>query len=187
MKIALTVFSFVLLTFAVAHAESPKVDILVTAEKFKFSPDFRQVRLYSPAVNLKYEKANTHSQNLSINDFVNLWNPSPEDKKGFALSNPNAILTCWNSKKNYLETSFIIHKTSRQGNELVLDVKYLEGEKAQRLANALPITIDQKPATREDVQNFLAYATQGASVAVIVDNPHMPPPSNPWNPHGGKH
>jgi len=182
MKIALTLFSFVLLPFAVAQAEPPKFDILVTADKFNFSPDLRQITLYSPTVNLKYEKANTHFQSLSINDFINLWKPSPGNKNSFSASNPNAILTSWNNEKNYLEASFIIEKTSVQGNKLVLDVKYLEEGKAHKTANALLLTIDAQPATREDLQKFLASSTQGASVAVIVDTP-----DDPWNPHGGPH
>lgn len=182
MKIVLTIFSFVLLTFAVAHAETPKFDILVTADKFNFSPNLRQITLYSPTVNLKYEKANTHFQSLSIHDFHNLWKPSPGNKNSFSVSNPNAILTCWNNEKNYLESSFIIENTSIQGNKLVLDVKYLEDGKAYKAANALPLTIDAQPATHEDLQKFLASSNQGASVAVIVDTP-----DDPLNPHGGPH
>ncbi|OJW53369.1 MAG: hypothetical protein BGO67_01305 [Alphaproteobacteria bacterium 41-28] len=182
MKIVLTVFSFIVLTFAVAHAEPPKYDILVTAGKLNFSPDLRQITLYSPNVNLKYEKANTHSQSLSINDFINLWKPSPGNKNSFAASNPNAILTCWNKEKNYLEASFIIEKTSVQGNKLVFDVKYLERDKAEEAADILPVTIDAEAATKDDLQKFLTSSTQVASVAVIVDNP-----DNPIDPHGGRH
>ncbi len=176
MKKTLTFFSSVLLTLAAANAEAPKYDILISAAHFKISPDLRQIVLYSPTVNLKNEKENTHLKSLSVNEFINLWRTSPQDKKSFAASPPNAILTSWNKEKNYLETSFIIQKTSIDGNKLVLDVKYLEEEKA---ANNLPIRINTHPATKKDLQKYLGSLQQGTSVSIIVDNP--------WNPHGGPH
>ncbi len=179
MKKIVILFFCALLSLTEAHAEASKFDILINANNFKFSPDLRQIVFYDPTLNLKNEKENTALQRLSANDFVNLWNPTSKDKKSFATSNPNAILTCWNKEKNYLEASFIIQNTSLQGNKLVLDVKYLEGEKPQKSANALPLTINAKPAHRKNLQDFFTSSGQEASVTVIVDNP--------WNPHGGKH
>jgi hypothetical protein len=182
MKIVLPFFSFVLLTLPVAHAEPPKFDILITAKKFDFSPNLQQISLYSPSINLKIEKGNTDLKSLSVDNFTNLWKSSPEDKKSFAADNPNAILTSWNNEKNYLETSFIIEKTSVQGNKLILDVKYLEGDKAQNSSNALPITIDSQATTKEGLQKFLTSSTGGASVVVIVDSP-----GGPVDPHPPRH
>ncbi|HUX78242.1 MAG TPA: hypothetical protein VMW10_00635 [Alphaproteobacteria bacterium] len=176
------VILFLLLTLITVYANASKYDILINAANFNFSPDLRQITLDSPIFSLKNETSNTHLQSLSVNDFMKLWKPSPTDKKGFAALNPNAILTCWDKEKNYLESSFIIKKPYIKGSNFVLDVEYLEKGKDLKIAGALPIIVNSKPATKSDLDKFLANSAEGASVVIIVDNP-----SNPFDPHGGKH
>ncbi len=132
-------------------------DIIVTMDKIQLIPNRSDknratITLNQPTINYKVQFGMNGATPLTQSRFANLWSTSASGTNSFAANHPNATLTFWDSKREYVEMNFVILNVTTRSNGITLDVEFLGGKN--------PIHISQVATSNHTATSTFIPVTQ---------------------------
>ena len=178
-RLAIVLFFAAIITVP-GHSMVNGRDIIVTMDKIQLIPNRSDknratITLNQPTINYKVQFGMNESTPLTPSRFVNLWSTPTSGTDSFAANHPNATLTFWDSRREYVEMNFVIRNTTVSSNGITLDVEFLGDQNPIHISQAATSNHTASSTYIPVAQFNNKLGGQILSGVMIVD-------SSPWDP-----